>query len=73
VTADQALGVLERDGYLWDIGQLDREALNKLRGLVRRGEVVRTKAIWPYFSYGTVEKTYYVREDRGGRGTDVAR
>jgi len=68
MTAEQALGVLEKDGYLWDIGQLDDDALRKLRNLVRHGEVIRTKAIWPYFAYGTVEKTCYVRGDGDGRG-----
>lgn len=46
-------------GYIWDIGQIDKESLKWLKSQVKLGKLGKSKAFWPYFNVGTCRKTYY--------------
>ena len=52
---------LKRDGYWFDIGQLRRqpETLKALTRLTRKGLVIKSRAIWPWITHGTIKKTMY--------------
>lgn len=51
---------LKRDGHWFDIGQIRNPETNKaLTRLVRKGFITKSRAIWPWISHGTVEKTIY--------------
>lgn len=50
---------IEETGYIWDIGQIDKESLKWLKSQIKLGKIGKSKAYWPYFSSGTCRKTYY--------------
>lgn len=56
MTHETAVRMLNEQGYLWDIGHLDAKTL---RWLKRQPNVSRERAMWPWFDYGTCEKTVY--------------
>jgi hypothetical protein len=49
-------------GHVFDIGQFKHDPQRKrvLDAQVRRGEVVKVQAMYPWFTWGTREKTCYV-------------
>ncbi len=47
-------------GYVVDIGQFAPSDLNELNRMARQGRVVKVKALWPYWTWGTLPKTWYV-------------
>ncbi|MFW6173828.1 MAG: hypothetical protein ACOC5T_08795 [Elusimicrobiota bacterium] len=44
-TTEEALGVIEKKGYLWDIGQIDKKTSDKLGRLAKKGEINKEKAL----------------------------
>jgi hypothetical protein len=56
LSREDAISKLCADGYLWDIGQIDDKAI---RWLKRQPNVTRERAMWPWVTYGTCEKTLY--------------
>ncbi len=48
------------DGLV-DIGQLTKKELRALKNLIKKGEIVKVKAWWPWYTHGTIQKTYYQR------------
>lgn len=58
---DTILGSLNTGDVVYDIGQIDKETKRALDKMVRGGEVVRTKALWPWFDAGMARKTAYVK------------
>ena len=59
LSEQQALEVLKRDGYLFDIGQLTHETRLTLARMVRKGRVSKSTAQWPWIHSGTITKTIY--------------
>jgi len=57
---NKAIGSLYERGYIFDIGQLTMEVKKELERMVRRGETIKDKALWPNVTSGVVEKTIYV-------------
>ncbi len=53
--------ILGEDGYVWNIGQLDKDTLKELNKGVRKNTIKKTKARWPYYDSGPSEKTIYYR------------
>jgi len=53
-------------GHCFDIGQFKHEPARKrtLEWQCHRGEVVKVRAMWPWFTCGTIAKTCYVRTNR---------
>lgn len=56
LSREDALGILCADGHLWDIGQIDDKTIRWLR---RQPNISRERAMWPWVTYGTREKTLY--------------
>ena len=56
LSRDDVISALRAGGYLWDIGQIDAKVVRWLR---RQPNITRERAMWPYFNYGTCEKTVY--------------
>lgn len=46
---------LKKNGYVWDLGQLDKETLSFLNKMLYNGELTRTKEYWN----GILEKIIY--------------
>lgn len=49
------------DGQIFDIGQIKTEGLRFLEKEVKAGRVTKTKALWPWVTWGTCKKTLYQR------------
>ncbi len=47
------------NGYRWDY-RLSPDAEKTFKRCVREGTAARVKALWPYFTHGTVWKTCYI-------------
>lgn len=62
-TLEKALKWLKRDGYIFDIGQISPKVRRKLNALAKRGVIVKEKARWPFYLWGTTEKTLYYVPD----------
>jgi len=56
------LQVVEERGYVWDIGQLAKEDKKALDKQVRQGELIKTRALWPKYFWGTCVKTIWLRK-----------
>lgn len=52
--------VVLRGGTITNIGQLDEEDKRALQSLVHSGKIRKVTARWPYYDWGTIDKTWYV-------------
>lgn len=50
---------IDEEGYIWDIGQIDKESKKWLNSQIKAGKLGKSKAYWPFFSSGICKKVYY--------------
>jgi len=62
-TFAEALARIERDGQLYDVGQIAAPALRQLGLAAQMGIVVKTRDSWPIPGGGGAERTRFVLGD----------
>ncbi len=56
---ESALSFFNDAEYIFDMGQLDDKFKNYLKSEIKKRNVIKEKAFWPWITRGTVKKTIY--------------
>jgi len=55
--------IINSGDIVWDIGNLDEATRRKLDKLAKKGVINKTRALWPCFNAGTIEKTCFMKKN----------
>ena len=67
MNTEEAIKSIQQDGHVFNIGQLEPQALKDLNKLVGQGKLGKAKVFWPSISWGTIRKTAYTAPGKIGR------
>lgn len=65
VSPERAIMLAQHYGYVVNVGQLDACDMRRLRKAHKDGKVVKFHGWWPWITYGTVKRTYWLATGPG--------